>query len=143
MRSMVAITAAFLVLAACAGDGSGIPDPVAPACSGLEPRLSCIQEFVFNSSCATSGCHDLPSASAGLVLEAGVSHSELVGVAAASDGTLQRVEANNPDDSFLIIKLEATDPRLVGSPMPLDSPALSTAEIQAIRDWIANGALDD
>ena len=44
-----------LLLAGCAGDGSAIPLPAAPACSGVEPRYECIQEFVWTPSCAVSG----------------------------------------------------------------------------------------
>ncbi len=131
------------LLSSCAGDGSGIPSPVDPGCNGLEPRLECIQEMILTPSCALSGCHDTGTASLNLILEAGFSHSSLSGRSSVSQPLVQLIEPGSPDDSFLVIKLEASDPRMAGSPMPRNSPALSASEIQAIRDWIANGALDD
>lgn len=143
MKKTVFIAVILGFLASCAGDGSGIPAPMDPGCNGLEPRLECIQQMVFTPSCARSGCHDAATASFGLVLEEGLSHGSLVGVASTNDPNLQRVVPDVPDDSFLVIKLEGSDPRIKGSPMPLGEPSLSNAEILAIREWIANGAQDD
>lgn len=136
------------VTVGCAGDGSKIPAPVGPGCSGLEPRLTCIQQMIFTPNCALSGCHDLATSSNGLTLEEGLSYGSLLGTPPTGmpstwNPTILRVAPNNPDDSFLVIKLEATDPRLAGSPMPLNAAPLSAGEIQAIRTWIENGANDD
>ena len=130
-------------LSGCAGDGSQIPDTTGPLiCAQVEPRLSCIQQFVFTPTCAVSGCHDIGSQSAGLVLEEGLSHSNLVSVASSEVSSLFRAEPNNPDDSYIVIKLEGTDPRIMQAQMPLLG-SVTSADIQAIRDWIANGAPDD
>jgi hypothetical protein len=49
------------------------------------------------------------------------------------------VEPGNPDDSYLIRKLEG-GPNISGGQMPLGGPALDQATINQIRDWITAGA---
>jgi hypothetical protein len=52
------------------------------------------------------------------------------------------VVAGDPCSSVLVQKLESTPP--FGSRMPLDGPPyLEDAEVLLIRDWIAEGALDN
>jgi hypothetical protein len=53
---------------------------------------------------------------------------------------LKRVDPGNPDNSFLLIKVEGPDSFALGSRMPMTAPNLTTAQIQLIRDWIAAGA---
>ena len=79
-----------------------------------------------------------------LDLSTGQSHGELVGVQpsidqARDDGFL-RVDPGNPDNSFLLIKLEGP-PLGEGSRMPLTGTPLTPAEIDVIRAWIEDGAL--
>jgi hypothetical protein len=45
----------------------------------------------------------------------------------------------DPDNSLLIKRLEGT----INPQMPLDKPPLSQPQIDTIRDWIAEGALDN
>jgi hypothetical protein len=45
----------------------------------------------------------------------------------------------DPDNSLLIKRLEGT----IAPQMPLDLPPLSQPQIDTIRDWIAEGALDN
>jgi hypothetical protein len=52
---------------------------------------------------------------------------------------LQRVAAGNPDDSYLIRKLEG-GPDIGGSRMPQGGPFLDQAIIDQIRQWITDGA---
>jgi len=54
--------------------------------------------------------------------------------------TLLRVEPGNPDDSYLVQKIEGT--ASVGAQMPLGGPALSDEQVAAIRQWITDGALE-
>jgi hypothetical protein len=78
-----------------------------------------------------------------LILETGQSYAQLVGVppdvSTARDAGLLRVDAGHPENCFLLIKLEGPPPDQ-GSRMPLNDSPLSEAEIQRIRDWIAQGA---
>ena len=49
------------------------------------------------------------------------------------------VVPGDPDNSLLIKRIEGT----VGPQMPLSLPPLSAPEIETIRQWIAEGALDN
>lgn len=64
----------------------------------------------------------------------------LVGVASDQDAGLQRVNPGNPDISYLIQKLEGTAGS--GQQMPPNN-ALPQADIDVIRQWISDGAIDD
>jgi mono/diheme cytochrome c family protein len=67
------------------------------------------------------------------------SYAYLVNQAADEVPELMRVNPGNPDDSYIIKKLEgAAD--IVGGRMPLGGPYLSEAQIDQVRTWIANGA---
>lgn len=108
----------------------------------VESKLSSIQENIFDKKCAIPTCHSGAGAPLGLDLDAGQSHGNLVGVQAIQS-SLDRVEPGDPDNSFLIRKLEGTLGGGEGQQMPRNADPLSVKEIQAIRDWITNGALDD
>jgi hypothetical protein len=110
---------------------------------GVQPTLLSIQDNVFTPVCA--GCHsgptsnnedDLPSAMDLTSLT--MSFMSLVGVASLEDGNFERVEAGNPDDSYLIQKLEGT--ASVGAQMPPGGTPLDQATIDVIRQWISDGA---
>ena len=100
-----------------------------------------IQAAVFDQSC--SGCHSgPPSASlpSGLDLStADNSFAALVGTASIQVPSLSRVAAGDPDNSYLVQKLEGT--AAVGGQMPLGGSPLDPATIEDIRQWIADGAL--
>lgn len=104
-----------------------------------------IQRQGFNQSCALSGCHDSQTTAGGLLLEIGASYTNLVGVtpinfAAAGAGWL-RVDAGNPDTSFILHKLEGDLPDVsYGGRMPLNRPKLHKTLRDIIRLWIEAGA---
>jgi hypothetical protein len=95
---------------------------------------------VFTPTCAVSGCHSGAGAPQGLRLDASTSYAMLVDVASTQTGTL-RVDPGNPDDSYLIQKLEGG--AAVGGQMPLGRTPLTQATIDVIRQWITDGAIDD
>jgi hypothetical protein len=108
--------------------------------SGTLPTLTSIQTNVFTPRC--SGCHNgsgaqLPGALN--LTSASASHAALVGVTSLEVPTLQRVAAGNPNNSYLIRKLEG-GPNIVANRMPLGGPFLPQTTIDAIRLWITNGA---
>jgi len=70
------------------------------------------------------------------------SFRNLVGVASVQIPTLNRVQPNDADDSYLIRKLEG-GPGIAGGRMPLGRAPLSNEEISAVRQWINNGALNN
>ncbi len=123
------------------GDGVAGGDFIADfVVEGIQPTLASIQDNVFTPSCA--GCHSGPNGGplpSGLDLTSiSASFTGLVNVAASQVGTLNRVEPGNPDDSYLIQKLEGT--AAVGGRMPLFGTPLDQATIDAIRQWITDGA---
>lgn len=135
----------LVAMVGCAGEG--ILDPVSPPPDCLDEipfraQFSCIQQFIFSPTCAIAGCHAAPGAAQGLDLSSGNSWTGLVGSPSA-EAALTRVEPGDPDNSYLIIKLEGIDPRLVGDRMPQGGPFLSQAEIDVIRRWILDGAVED
>ena len=64
----------------------------------------------------------------------------LVGVASTQNAGVQRVNPGNPNNSYLVQKLEGT--ATTGGRMP-PSGALPAADITTIRQWITDGAIDD
>ncbi len=82
--------------------------------AGTLATLTSIQTNVFTPRCA--GCHTGVGATLPGVLNltnAAASHAALVGVASREVPTLHRVTAGNPNDSYLIRKLEG-GPAIVG-----------------------------
>ena len=137
VRSGLAIACLAGFLAACdGGDGTGLP-PAGP----LGPNFSAIQANVFTPTCATTGCHFGAGAPQALRLDPASSFALLVGVASSEESSVLRVAPGDPDNSYLIQKLEGTASS--GQQMPLDAPALPQSTINVIRQWISDGAIDD
>jgi hypothetical protein len=112
------------------------PPQVVSFASQLQPILT--------ASCASSQCHDTTSPAAGLPLTAGTAYAAMVNVpAAAPCGSYKLVAPGDPDRSLLLFKLQGTGPCFSGGLMPKGAPALSPAQIQRFRDWIAHGALNN
>jgi uncharacterized protein (TIGR03118 family) len=104
--------------------------------------LSQIQTTVFTPLC--SGCHNGSNPPAGALpgsqnLTAGNSFAALVGVASHEQPALMRVKPGDPDNSYLIQKLEGAA-GISGSRMPLGGPFLDQATIDQVKSWIASGA---
>lgn len=140
-RAFICLTA--LALTGCAGSGEGLDENGRPLQPGgaseapLAPTVESIQEHLFTPRCAV--CHAGANAPLGLRLEdAQTSYDNLVDVRSVEVPSLFRVEPGNPDDSYLIHKLEGT--QAVGDRMPRGRPPLAPEEIAAIRQWIADGA---
>lgn len=104
----------------------------------LVPTLASIQANVFTPSCAVAGCHGGAAAQQGLRLDPGFSADTLIGIASPRNTALVRVVPGDPNNSFLIQKLEGT--QTLGDRMPQGGPFLTQADINVIRQWIANGA---
>ncbi|MEO7206913.1 MAG: hypothetical protein ABI356_05320 [Steroidobacteraceae bacterium] len=143
-RSGVALCVALL--AACAGNGEGLDAngrPLVPG-GGTLPPLSAdfesIQENIFTPICSV--CHAGGGAPEGLRLDAADSYNLLVGVPSTEVPSLLRVKPGDPDNSYIIQKLEGH--AAVGAQMPFgcptSQPCLSTSTIAFIRQWITDGA---
>lgn len=109
---------------------------------GIQPTLSSLQENVFSTNCALSGCHAGPNPKQGLRLSAGETHDNVVDVRSTERPELFRVEPGRPDSSYLVHKVEGRS-SIVGSRMPLGREPLSQEQFDAIREWIADGAPDN
>lgn len=120
------------------GDGTAGGDFVATfTVEGIQPTLQSIQDNVFTPICA--GCHTGPTGARNLGLSSlSESFTELVNVASEQVPALNLVTPNDADNSYLIQKLEGT--AAVGAQMPRSAPALEQATIDAIRQWITDGA---
>jgi hypothetical protein len=110
------------------------PPPPPPAVSLAE-----LQANIFGPRC--SGCHS--GFGAGLPGSMNLSSAQstfaaLVNVASIEVPALLRVKPNDPDNSFVIHKLEGT--QTAGQRMPLGGPFLDQATIDQVRAWITAGA---
>jgi|GEM_PF-585353 len=114
-------------------------DNVAPV------TLSQLQAQIFGPTCSVGGCHTGPT---GNTLPSGMnlttaanSFAALVNVASLQVGGLDRVTPGDPDNSYIIQKLEGT--AAAGARMPLGGPFLNQATINMVRQWISDGALNN
>ena len=140
MRLTVSIFLAAFIVAGCGGgSGSSTPPPSTGGGGGstLQANFQSIQDNIFTPRC--TGCHVGASAPLGLRLDDVNSFGLLVGVTSAQAAPLLRVEPGDPDDSYLIQKLEGT--ASVGGQMPLGGTPLPQADINVVRQWITDGAL--
>ena len=91
---------------------------------------------IFTANCVS--CHSGASAPQGLRLDAPNSYANLVNVNSNEVPSLKRVKPSDPDNSYLVHKIEGT--AAVGGRMPLNRAPLSNAQISLIRQWITEGA---
>jgi len=126
-----------------AGSGEGLDVSGRPLSEGgdlpLAATLASIQANLFNPSCIV--CHSGASAPLGLRLDAASSFTSLVGVASRQDGGFLLVNPGQPDESYLIRKLEGSAAE--GEQMPLGGPPIPQATIDFVRQWIVDGAPAD
>jgi hypothetical protein len=85
---------------------------------------------LFNETCAFTGCHGDTEPAAGLRL---TSYDNLM------FNSLQVVVRERPDESILVLRIEGR----LGSRMPLNRTPLTQNQINGIRTWIAEGALNN
>ncbi len=143
-RLLVPSVVAAGIVFGCAGAGFG------QECDKtFDSTYALIQEAIFeNKGCTDMACHG-SSAAGGLDLQAEVSWQNLVEQPATSvpEGTipgLKRVVPGQKDQSLLFLNLAAaTLPDQWDAPvrpMPLGLGALTTDELEAVREWIEQGA---
>jgi len=96
-----------------------------------------IQINVFDKFCTR--CHSGMNASAGFRLDAANSYNNLYRIPSGQNGNFLRVSPGDPDNSYLIRKLEGN----AGTRMPLGAAKLPQSTIDEIRQWITEGALDN
>ncbi len=138
--------AALLLLsgaAGCAGNGKGLDQNGQPISAGgtssgpITADFQSIQDNVFTPIC--SKCHIGASAPEGLQLDAAHSYNLLVGAPSNEQPNLLRVKPGDPDSSYMARKIEGAS-GIDGGQMPLGEAPLAQTTIDAIRQWITNGA---
>lgn len=134
--------AVLALLAACGDDDGTTMEPDLP--SG-PLSLSADVQPIFDNNCAFNGCHGgtiLEPPGKPMSLAEGQSWSNTVNVEAAQRAGMSRIAPGDPDGSYLVHKLQGTQQQVGGSGdrMPLNLPALTSAEIAVIREWIEEGA---
>jgi len=130
-------------LAGCAEDS----DPTAPPTGNSNPTgdISFSNDIagpIFASNCVSSNCHNSTTQAAGLDLTPSAAFAELVGVQSTQNSSLNRVEAGDPDSSYLYHKIRDGGPGNGTSRMPRGG-SLSANDIELIRLWIEQGAKDN
>jgi hypothetical protein len=126
-------------------------DTVTGPTPNLVPTFSSIQSEIFDTTdssgrLACINCH-APiggrAAPAGLNLTSGNSYAALVGVSSVEQPGVLRVAPGDPENSYLIHKLEGR-PGIVGVRMPRGTgPFLTDGQILVIKRWIELGARND
>jgi len=104
----------------------------------IGPTLDQIQAVIFSPVCAS--CHGGAIPSAGLDLsDADTSHAALVGIPSSQKAGATLVVVMDPDNSYLIQKLEDAA-GIVGVQMPIGG-TVAQSDIDQIRQWITDNAL--
>jgi hypothetical protein len=133
--------------------GSAACDESLPSVTGptpdLVPTFTSIQNEIFSNGdssgrVACTQCHNaIGRLFNGLDLSPQVSYANLVGVSSRGKVGAVRVIAGDPENSYLIHKLEGR-PGIVGVRMPLVGPPyLTDGQVLVIKRWIELGARND
>ena len=101
----------------------------------LQATFTSIQANIFTPRCVNAGCHPTQG---NLLLTPKDSYSELVNQPSLYNMLL--VAPFKPDSSALYLKVAGTD---LGTRMPQGLDPLNSLEIEAIRQWIEDGALEN
>lgn len=140
---LLVAAAVFAGTAACDEALSDLTGPT-PA---LEPTFSSIQKEILTATDssgrpACTNCHNgnpfVPGNFTGTN-----AYTALVNARSFEKPGLLRVAPGNPDNSYMVHKLEG-GPNIVGERMPRGGgPFLTSGQMLVIRRWIANGAAND
>jgi len=144
-RAVLGAAALVLTLGATGCDEK-LSDLTGPT-PNLEPTFASIQKEIFETTdssgrLACTNCHSNVgrNPSGGLNLLSGLSYASLVRVASTGKPGAVRVIPGDPDNSYLIHKLEGRSD-IIGVRMPRgNGPYLTDGQILVIKRWIANGA---
>jgi hypothetical protein len=147
-----ALLASTALLAGCAGNGQGLNANGLPIGSSggsssgsssggstgpVTADFDSIQENVFTPICAP--CHSGATAPEGEMLDASHSYNSIVGMPSTEQPTLDRIKPGDPDSSYLVRKIQG-GPGISGVQMPYHETPLPQSTIDAIRQWVTNGA---
>jgi len=137
------VCAGAVASASCDEELSSITGPTPT----LTPTLSSIQQTIFSASdpsgrlsCVQCHTDQGRTPASNLVLTEGRSYLQLVGRGSTGKPGATLVIPGDPDNSYLIKKLERA-PDIVGERMPRSNgPFLTEGQMVVIRRWIYEGA---
>jgi hypothetical protein len=139
-----------LLLAAVAyGCDEKLSDVTGPT-PNLDPTFTSIQQQIFNTqdsagrqNCIVCHTDQGRTPASGLNLREGASYNALVGVASRGKPGATLVVPGDPDNSYLVQKLEGAS-GIVGERMPrTGGPYLTSGQMLVLRTWIQRGARND
>jgi mono/diheme cytochrome c family protein len=135
------VTVVILVGSLACSSSKTTPRPTTPTTSASGVSFTKDVQTIFNSNCVI--CHQGTSAPAGMSLEPASAYANLVN-AKSQESALQRVLPGQPDKSYLVAKLQGTQVQAGGSgaQMPYGSSPLTQSQIDLIKQWITQGALN-
>lgn len=142
-RTLWCVVAVSVLAAACDEKLSQVAGPT----PNLEPTFSSVQSQIFETTDvagrqACVACHtDVGrTPSGGLNLAHDVAYAQIVNVPSRGKPGAIRVIPGDPDNSYLVHKLEGTSD-IVGRRMPFSGPPfLTDGQILILKRWIATGA---
>ncbi|MEX2468067.1 MAG: hypothetical protein WD995_14240 [Gemmatimonadota bacterium] len=145
VRSVRALGSALVAAAFLAACGGSDDSPMAPGDGGddrvvlMDPSFATdIQEIILRRGCSASQCHGSGEGGMTLTNSASSNYNAWVGVESTSEPSFLRVEPGDPDNSYVVIKLEGR--QSAGARMPLGASPLDDVDLTNIRNWIAAGA---
>ncbi len=135
LRWGLVVGVASIAMGACDEKLSDLTGPT----PNLKPTFASIQSEVLSQRCIS--CHTAVgrNPAAGLNLTEGNAYANLVGVAARNKPGATRVVPGDPENSYLIHKLEGRA-GISGVRMPLNGTPLTDGQILVITRWIELGA---
>jgi hypothetical protein len=140
----VALLAASVGSAACDESLSTVAGPT----PNLVATFSSIQAEIFSQAdssgrVACTQCHNAVVGRGGLDLSAAAAYGNLVGTPSRGKVGAVRVIPGDPENSYLIHKIEGR-PGIVGLRMPIIGPPfLTDGQILVVKRWIELGARND
>jgi hypothetical protein len=146
MNHLIRVLGAVFVVAGATACDESLTTLAGPT-PNLEPTFASIQSQVFETTdsagrTACTNCHTNVgrNPSGGLNLTHDLAYDQLVNVPSRNKPGAIRVVPNDPDNSYLIHKVEG-GPGIVGNRMPNNGPPyLSAGQILILKRWIEIGA---
>jgi hypothetical protein len=131
------VLALAVLLTACFSEHTTPPDDTVSFAADVEPLL--------NGSCAFSGCHGTTNTQPGnkpMRLTTGQAYDAIVNVSSAQLLSMNRITPGDPDQSYLIHKLQGTHQGVggTGGRMPAGQSPLAPSVIAMMRQWVSQGA---
>lgn len=143
MPELTRIASILALVGACVACGDPTPaeiedEPVPTRRILQTPSFSVdIHEIFVRNGCTDAGCHGIGQAGLTLGPDPSANYANLVDVPAESERQYLRIEPFDPDESYVVIKLEGR--QQVGGEMPPGLP-LDSVDLTNIRNWVTTGA---